>query len=170
MTTKDRWLKEMGEIFGLGFLLERKLESTFDKVLEPYNLTVKQWLVLAVIENAFKESPSIQEVARELNTSHQNIKAIALNLERRGFIMLAADSRDRRVTRIATTKKSKEFWQTREDEDKRLIAELFKYLTNEEVVTLHQLLGQLIQGAGELSERITNEIKEKRDEVTRVDR
>lgn len=164
MTKENDWQKEMGEIFGLAFLLERKLEYTFDKVLAPHNLTIKQWLVLVVIEKMHAEKPSIQEVARQLNTSHQNIKAIALNLEKRGFVTLETDPRDKRVTRLATTPQCKEFWHKRASKHKVLIAELFTHLTSHETVILHQLLDKLIQGVDELSENINIETKEKADE------
>jgi DNA-binding MarR family transcriptional regulator len=161
--TESIWQQEMSEIFGEIFQLERKLESLLDKVLAPYNLTTKQWLVLAVIENLFQRKPSIKEVARQLNTSHQNIKAIALNLEQRGFVTLESDPSDKRVTRLATTLQSKEFWQKREIGDKAYIAALFQYLTSQETLLLQQLLRKLSDGIDELSQQISNETKEDYD-------
>lgn len=161
MTAKDnRWQQEISESFGMIFLLEKKLEFVFDKILIPHNLTMKQWFVLAAIENLFKEKPSIKEVARQLGTSHQNIKAIALNLEKRGFVALESDPKDKRVTRLSTTLQSQEFWQKRESEDKALLTELFKHLTSKELVIFHRSLSKIIQGAEELLEEVDNLSKE----------
>jgi len=158
---ENHWQQEISESFGLIFLLGKKLEYVFDKILCPHNLTMKQWFVLAAIEKLFKEKPSIKEVARQLGTSHQNIKAIALNLERRGFVTLESDPKDKRVTRLSTTSRSREFWQKRESEDKALLAGLFKHLTSKELVIFHRCLGKIMQGVGELSDRIDDEIKER---------
>lgn len=160
MTSEDRWQKEMSEIFGLAFLLERKLEYAFDKVLAPHNLTVKQWFVLAAIETLFETPPSIQEVARRLSTSHQNIKAIASNLERRGFVTLEGDPADKRITRLKTTAQSKSFWEQRESEDRALIARLFRYLTDDEIATMSDLMGRLLRGTNDLSDNMDNQTKE----------
>ena len=160
---ENNLLQEISESFGLIFLLERRLEAIFDKVLAPSNLTAKQWLVMAAIESLDKEKPSIQEVARKISTSHQNVKAISLNLEKRGFVTLEKDTKDKRVNRISTTAVSKVFWQDREAENASLLLELFKHLSGQEKVVLPQTLFKLLQGADELAERISIE-KEKSEE------
>ncbi len=162
-TTENNLLDNIKESFGLIFLLERRLEYMFDKVLESDNLTAKQFLVLATIVNTYREKPSIQEVAKQLLTSHQNVKAIALNLQKQGFVTLEKDRKDKRVTRLTVTPKSKAFWQKREAEDKSLLHELFKHLSDQEVSILHQSLIKLFKGADELIERINIE-KERSDE------
>jgi DNA-binding MarR family transcriptional regulator len=155
--TKNNTLQAVSESFGLIFLLERKLEYIFDRILASDNLTAKQWLVLAAIEKLCKQKPSIQEVAKLLATSHQNIKAISLNLAKGGFVTLEKDPKDKRVTRLSTTDKSKAFWQGREAEDKAFLLELFKNLSDQEKFTLLQSLGKLLQGTDELAERINRE-------------
>lgn len=96
-----------------------------------------QWLVLAAVANICPEKPSIQEVAKRLATSHQNVKAIALNLEKSGFMTLEKDKKDKRVTRLSITPKTNEFWQKREDEDKALLVEVFKHLSNQELILMN---------------------------------
>ena len=155
--TENGWQQEISESLGLIFLLERRFEYIFDKVLATSNLTAKQWLVLAAVEKICEEKASIQEVARQLSTSHQNVKAIALNLQKNGFLTLEKDSKDKRVTRLTTTAKSKDFWQKREEENRALLLKLFKHLSKQEKLFLHQVLGSLLQGADELAEEINAE-------------
>lgn len=155
--TENGWQQEISESLGLIFLLERRFEYIFDKVLATSNLTAKQWLVLAAVEKICEEKASIQEVARQLSTSHQNVKAIALNLQKNGFLTLEKDSKDRRVTRLTTTAKSKDFWQKREEENRALLLKLFKHLSKQEKLFLHQGLGRLLQGADELAEELNAE-------------
>lgn len=154
MSQIKSWQPEMNECFGIIFLLERKLESIFDRILAPENITAKQWLVLAAVGTVLGGEPTIQDVARQLSTSHQNVKAIALNLEKRGFLQLKKDSKDKRVTRLAITAQSEVLWQAREDVDKANLVEVFQLLSNEELKHLKEGLFTLMKGANQMSERI----------------
>lgn len=151
---EDKLLENISKSIGLIFLLERRLEYLFDKVLAASNLTAKQWLLLAAIEKSPEANLSIQDVAKMLSTSHQNIKAIALNLEKRGFLSLDKDINDKRVTRIAITSKCTSFWQEREGHDKELMLEIFKDLGEEEISTLPRSLVKLLRNADTITERI----------------
>lgn len=151
---EDKLLQDVSKSIGLIFLLERRLEYLFDKVLAASNLTAKQWLLLAAIEKSPEADLSIQDIAKRLSTSHQNIKAIALNLEKRGFVNLFKDKNDKRVTRLATTSKYTSFWQEREEQDKELLLEIFKDLGDEEISTLPRSLVKLLKNTDAITERI----------------
>ncbi len=151
---EDKLLQDISKSIGLIFLLERRLEYLFDKVLAASNLTTKQWLLLAAIEKSPEENLSIQDVAKRLSTSHQNIKAIAQNLERRGFVSLFKDKNDKRVTRLAITPKCTSFWQEREGQDKELLFEIFNGLGDEEISTLPRSLVKLLRNADSITDRI----------------
>lgn len=146
---------EITNTIGLIFLLERRLEYLFDRVLEPFNLTAKQWLLLSVIEKSGIEKPSIQEAARQLNTSHQNVKAIAVNLEKRGFLVLEKDPRDKRITRLSATAASQHFWDNRAQEDYQMFMKIFQHLSPQEVQQLAPLLFKLLYGVQEMTEHVT---------------
>lgn len=146
---------EIANTIGLIFLLERRLEYLFDKVLAPHDLTTKQWLLLSVIDKSGIEKPSLQEVARQLNTSHQNVKAIALNLEKRGFLELEKDIKDKRVTRLTITPKCQQFWQAREDQDTTMFLSLFQHLTAVEIKGLSPLLFKLLYGVQEITDKLS---------------
>ena len=151
---EEKLLQDISKSIGLIFLLERRLEYLFDKVLAASDLTAKQWLLLAAIEKSPEANLSIQDVAKRLATSHQNIKAIALNLEKRGFLSLVKDKNDKRVTRLAITPKCTSFWQEREGQDKELLLEIFKNLGDEEISTLPKSLVKLLKNADAITERL----------------
>jgi len=150
----DNLPPEITNTVGLIFLIERRLEYLFDKILAPANLTTKQWLLLSVIDKSAGNKPSLQEVARQLNTSHQNVKAIAVNLEKRGFLVLEKDKQDRRITRLAATPASNEFWQARADQDISMFKAIFQHLTEAEVKTLSPLLFKLLYGIQEMTDQL----------------
>jgi DNA-binding MarR family transcriptional regulator len=140
------------ELFGAIFLLERRWEYIGDQELRDSDLTTKQWAMLATIGKGFDHSPSLQEVAAALNTSHQNAKAIALKLERRGLLRIEQDARDRRVRRLQLTEANHRFWRSRASRDQAFISELFEGLTQRELASLHRLTSKLTRRAGELFE------------------
>jgi DNA-binding MarR family transcriptional regulator len=94
------------EIFGSLFVLVQHLGHRLDQALVPLGLTSRQWLLLAVLERWFPgHRPSLSEAAARYGTSRQNVKQIALGLERRGFLRLETDPSDRRTTRLVVTDK-----------------------------------------------------------------
>jgi len=123
-------------------------------VLAQRDLTTKQWLVLAAIEKSPSINLSIQDVAKRLSTSHQNIKAIALNLEKRGFVSLVKDREDKRVTRLSITPKCVSFWRERESQDEELLLEIFKNLGDEEISALPTTLIKILKNTDRITERI----------------
>ena len=90
-------------IFGSLFVTANLLETLLDRAFLEYGITTKQFLMLITIQSLFETPPTMQETARAMGTSHQNVKQIALNLERKGFLKLTKDESDARVTRLAPT-------------------------------------------------------------------
>lgn len=144
MKSRNEWRPETAEVFGDLFVLEKTFERLMDRVLQSDNLTSRQWFVLAVVARSSEAAPSLKDVARTLNTSHQNVKAIALNLEKRGFLRLERDHKDARVTRLILTDLHEEFWAEREQTAQQFIARLFRCLDVAEMDELGGLIRKLI--------------------------
>ena len=84
--------------FPLLLFLSRRLEYIADSELKKDDLTTKQYLTVVVIETLYDHSPSISELAQSLSTTHQNIKQIALQLQKKGFIKIERDENDKRTS------------------------------------------------------------------------
>jgi DNA-binding MarR family transcriptional regulator len=94
------------ELFGSLFVFMQKLTRFVDEQLADYGITSRQWLLLAVVDNAFSgHAPTITEAAAVYGSSRQNVKQIALQLERRGWLRLEPDPADARVVRLAPAEK-----------------------------------------------------------------
>jgi DNA-binding MarR family transcriptional regulator len=92
------------ELFGSIFVLMQQLAFRADEHLRPLGLTSRQWLLLGVIDKAFPgRPPTISEAAEVFGTSRQNVKQIASQLERGGWLRLESDPADRRASRLVTT-------------------------------------------------------------------
>ncbi len=92
------------ELFGSLLVFTQQLTMRVEERLESFGLTGRQWLLLGVIEKAFPGyAPTISEATAAFGTSRQNVKQVALQLERRGWLRLEPDQVDGRVLRLVLT-------------------------------------------------------------------
>jgi DNA-binding MarR family transcriptional regulator len=92
------------ELFGSLFVFMQQLAQRVDEWLESFGLTSRQWLLLGVLEKAFPGyAPTLSETAAVFGTSRQNVKQVALQLERRGWLRLERDPTDARALRLVLT-------------------------------------------------------------------
>lgn len=132
------------DVFGSIFLLSQKLQYITDYELGKNDLTTKQFLVLAAVDTAFDHPPTLNEVAMVLSTSHQNVKQLANQLEKKGFLELVKDPSDRRKLLLKTTEKNRVFWDSHAQENMDFFRKLFGELSKEEVEQLYTLLSKLM--------------------------
>jgi len=145
---------KMKFIFGSVFLLAQRWQCLGDWELSADKLTTKQWLLLATIETFFQSPPTLSEITDAFGTSRQNVKQIALNLEKRGFIEIKPDENDRRILRFSVTQKSRDFWNKRAERDIEYISSLFEGLTEEEIDFFYQGMLKLSQRAEKLCNQL----------------
>ncbi len=116
-------LKKKAYIFASIFALSNKLQVIGDKFDK--ELTVKQWLLLAGIFNSGKGAPTLTEVASLIGSSRQNVKKMAVALERAGFVNLEKDGSDARILRINPTDKCREHIEKRGKREIEFLERLF---------------------------------------------
>jgi DNA-binding MarR family transcriptional regulator len=135
--------------FPLLLFLSHRLEYIGDSELKKDDLTTKQYLTVVVIENLYDHSPSISELAQSLSTTHQNIKQIALQLQKKGFIKIERDENDKRTWRLNVTEKNRAYWNSRAKEHEAIVRSFFASLTDTEIQAFSALLLKLIMGTNE---------------------
>lgn len=92
------------ELFGSVFVWMQQLTVAVDERLKDFGLTSRQWLLLGVLDRAFSGyAPTISEATTVFGTSRQNVKQVALQLERKGWLRLVPDPSDGRVLRLELT-------------------------------------------------------------------
>ncbi|MGY5872221.1 MAG: MarR family transcriptional regulator [Candidatus Thorarchaeota archaeon] len=139
-------VQDMVESFGFIFLLSRRFEYVTDQALAKDELTTKQLLTLIAIERGFQTIPSISQVAEVLSTTHQNVKKIALQLEKKKFIEIVRDENDKRRLLLKTTERNQEYWSSRASEHLQAIQDLFSPLSANEIHSFNLLLKKLLEG------------------------
>lgn len=120
-------------IFGSIFLLANMLQVIGDKYMSTEGMTTKQWFLTAIISQFGENAPKLSQVADLMGSSRQNIKQLALKLQEKEFLKIEQDEQDARVLRLKLTKKSREFWQKREEQDNQFINDLFEDFSKEDI-------------------------------------
>ncbi|MFZ2539661.1 MAG: MarR family transcriptional regulator [Oscillospiraceae bacterium] len=117
-------------IFANVFLLSNRLQTVLD--CEMGEITSKQWLVLIML-GMFDEPPTLKELAKMCNSSHQNTKQIVLKLQSKGYVNIDKDSNDGRAMRISPTAKLDEFSKDYHDRSEKFVDKMFSCLSQEEI-------------------------------------
>ena len=149
-------LEEMDDrtfVFGSLFVTANLLETLLDRAFANYGITSKQWLLLITIQSLFQEAPTVSQVAAAMGSSHQNIKQVALNLERRGFLRLEKSEQDARVTRLVVTDACRAFAEDTQQAGEAFMKEAFSGVSVEDAHGARNTLFALWQNALNLKQQ-----------------
>lgn len=113
------------------FQVANGLQTFLDQYLKPDQLTGKQFLLMIEIGSLGPEGGLLTEVAKRSESSHQNVKQIALKLQKNGYITMEKDQQDKRATRLKLTPKALSYWQERFSEDINMLNTLFMNISTE---------------------------------------
>lgn len=141
-------------IFGSVLVVANKMDTLLDRVLNKYNITSKQWFLLLILFNLFEYPPTIKEVAKEMGSSHQNVKQVALKLEEKGMLKLEKDQKDKRVTRLIATEESYDFWKVSEIDGIKFMKEFYAGVENDKLESGRILLAQIMQNLEIMEEKL----------------
>jgi DNA-binding MarR family transcriptional regulator len=141
---QDETKSKMFDAYALLFLLSHRFEYLTDKELAKDGLTTKQFLTIVTIGKAFGYPPSLKEVAAVLSTSHQNVKQIALQLVKKGFVKIEEDEQDKRKLVLKLTQKNKEYWDFAARRHEAIIRSMFNALNDKEIQVFYNLISKLL--------------------------
>ena len=141
-------MKEKDNIFGTLLFIAQRWTVKGDLILKnKTGITIKQWMLLIILINNFKDQhPTISETAKVFGTSRQNLKQVALALQKKGLIMIRPDENDFRIQRISLTGKHEPLFEGEENLkwQQDYIDSLFEGLTEDEIVQLSKLIDKLV--------------------------
>ena len=127
-------------LIGLLSAFENRFQAVADSFFE--EITWKQFFAIICI-NLCRESPTINELSEVMGSSHQNVKQILLKLEKKGFVEMIADEKDRRKQRIVTTKKCEDFCKSNDRESEIQMNKIFEGISQEQLITTIQTISQM---------------------------
>jgi len=133
-------LPEDKMIYGLLFAVSNKLQARADEMLP--EITSRQHFLLIVLSLFKDKYPSLKEVAEVVGSSYQNVKKMADNLEKKGFIELKRDEHDKRKYNLMLTDKVAALSEDIDREAETFMEDLYKGLTEED---LRRVIAVLLQ-------------------------
>lgn len=127
-------------LIGLLSAFENRFQTVADSFFE--EITWKQFFAIICI-NLCRESPTINELSEVMGSSHQNVKQILLKLEKKGFVEMIVDEKDRRKQRIVTTKKCEDFCKSNDRESEIQMNKIFEGISEKQLITTIQTISQM---------------------------
>lgn len=134
-------------LLGLLSAFDNRFQACADKFFG--EITWKQFFAIICI-NICKEQPTINELAEIMGSSHQNVKQILLKLEKKGFVAMIPDEKDKRKQRIVLTKECMEFCEKNDAQSKDMIWKIFDGIGEEQLITAIQTIMKMERNISEL--------------------
>lgn len=143
-------MPDLQYLFGSLFVATNQIDTIMERGLKKFDVTTKQWFLSIIINNLFHEPPSIKEVAKEMGSSHQNVKQIALKMAQKGLLELEKDTQDARVTHLKLTKQSVELWNKVRKEGQIFTETLFQDIDHEELRVVRSVMQKMLANISEM--------------------
>jgi DNA-binding MarR family transcriptional regulator len=148
--SKLDFMKDRKFVFGSVLITANRIDTLLDRNLKEFEVTAKQWFLTVVIDNSFDSPPTIKELAKQMGSSHQNVKQMALKLEQKGLLILEKDKKDARVTRLRLTEESYKFWKATEAKASVFTSVLFKGIEENEMAMARKVLSKMMDNLSEM--------------------
>ena len=127
-------------LLGLLSAFENRFQAVADKTME--EISWKQFFAIICI-NLCKEKPTINELAEIMGSSHQNVKQILLKLDKKGFVNIVTDEKDKRKQRIELTKYCIEFCEKNQETSSHIMKKMFTGIPEEQLQVTIQTIIQI---------------------------
>jgi DNA-binding MarR family transcriptional regulator len=134
-------MEQKAFVFGSLFALSNRLQVIGDRFDD--KLTVKQWLLLAILIKSGKESLSLGELSSLGGSSHQNTKKMAVLLEKQGFLQLEKSKEDARVLQVRITSFCLDHMKDREEREVAFLTRLFEGISPQTLQNLSSAFSSL---------------------------
>lgn len=127
-------------LLGLLSAFDNRFQAVADKMMK--EISWKQFFAIICI-NLCKERPTIKELAEIMGSSHQNVKQILLKLEKKGFVDIAIDEKDRRKQRVELTEKCAQFCADNDEKSAKAVMTMFKGIEQEQLLITIKTIMQM---------------------------
>lgn len=134
-------------IFASTFMLANRLQMVMDQEID--EITCKQWFVMTSL-GTFEEAPTLKELAKACDSSHQNVKQIILKLAEKNFVRIEKDAIDGRALRIYPAEAGVAWSVKNKENSKKFMDNMFKNLTQEELIKMRDMQQILYKTLGEM--------------------
>ena len=137
-------------IFAAVFSVANRLQRVLDSLMP--QITTRQWWLLVIL-SLFDKPPTLTELSKAADTSHQNTRQILNKLVEKGFIHIIPDPSDVRAYRIVTTDLVSQWGAETSHAADELMRAMYAGIEPQDIETvgsslirIHQNLGHIEQG------------------------
>lgn len=116
------------------------------------DITWKQYFAIICIRLC-GGNPTIKQLSEVMGSSHQNVKQILLKLEKKGFVQISDDVRDKRKQRISITKMGEDFCGANAETNMEIISELFEGIPKESILETTKVICMMEKNLRSIDER-----------------
>jgi len=127
-------------LIGLLSAFENRFQAVADNAMK--EISWKQFFAIICISMC-KSNPTVKELAEIMGSSHQNVKQILLKLEKKGFVRIAVDEKDKRKQRIELTDYCREFCEKNDELSMNTMRKLFTGVSEEQLQVTIQTIIQI---------------------------
>ena len=127
-------------LIGLLSAFDNRFQAIADKSMK--EISWKQFFAIICI-SLCKKSPTLNELAEVMGCSHQNVKQILLKLEKKGFVNMVVDEKDKRKQRIEITDYCREFCQKNDEGGNIIMKKMFEGISEEQLKVTIQTIMQM---------------------------
>ncbi|MCP3772183.1 MarR family transcriptional regulator [Paenibacillus sp. MZ04-78.2] len=125
-----------------------KLNNYYQKVVNPFDITVDQWEILVILWE--KEGITQKELAERLYKDQTNIARMLFKLEKKGFVHRVTHETDRRSLRVYLTPKGREIKEDILAPSIEAYKKTIEGLSEEEVETFRRILAVMYNNVKDL--------------------
>lgn len=90
-------------MYGMLFSLSNRIQTIGDSQFD--DITMKQHFLMIVLNMLIPYQPTLKETGELIGCSYQNVKRMAAQLEKSGYLHILPDAKDRRKQRLVATEK-----------------------------------------------------------------
>ncbi len=137
-------------LLGLLSAFDNRYQAAADAFFK--EITWKQFFAIICI-NLCKEPPTINELSDVMGSSHQNVKQILLKLEKKGFISMLPDEKDKRKQRIIVTDAARSFLEENDNngqQSRYIIGRIFEGISEKDLKTTIKTIVKMERNLSEL--------------------
>ena len=131
-------------LFGALFVATNRMETMLERGLKEFGVTAKQWFLSVVLDHMFDAPPTIKDTARAMGSSHQNVKQLAVMLQKKGLLNIVRDPLDNRAMRLALTQESRALWEKVRAKGSVFQSDLFQGIDEKELMSARNVLEKML--------------------------
>lgn len=136
----------MQQAYATLFSVTNKLQACGDEYLD--GLTSRQSLTIVAILHLPEDETTINNIAKKLGTTKQNVNRLITGLKQKGYITVFPSKKDKRAVNVKLTEAGEKITLKCAEKNVYFMADIFKEFTTEEIETLWNLLKKLYKYDG----------------------